>query len=235
LVRGDVSDGRSSAASTLDDVVRPKQTALLVIDVQNDFCHPRGALAQRGNDVSRLWKLREPIETLMQEASAAGVMVIALRIVGSTATDSEAWAALSARDDIPLVLEDSWGAEYVEGFPVHLADREIVKRRHSGFVGTGLDELLRSHGIRTVVLAGGVTNVCVEGTAREAADRDYFVVVLRDGTAAVRADLHEMTLFNIQKYFGRVCDVDAVVAAWRNHRDRTAVGHGDEHVQAKER
>lgn len=198
----------------LAEIVAPRHTALLVIDPQNDFCHPDGGLARRGNDVSRLHALVEPIDALMRQAKQAGVPIILFRIVQSEATNSDAWASLESRDAVPLVLEGGWGAEYVDGIPVDLADIEIVKHRHSGFIGTGLDELLRKRGIRTVVFAGGVTNVCVEGTAREAADRDYYVVVLRDATAAVRDDLHEMTLFNVQRYFGRVCDRAEVTEVW---------------------
>jgi ureidoacrylate peracid hydrolase len=206
----------SAMLRSLEEILLPEHTALLVIDVQNDFCHPEGGLARRGNDVSRLAALLDPIGALMAEARAAGVLVVCFRIVGSAATDSDAWAALSDGAEHELVPEGSWGAAYVDGLPVELADLELVKHRHSGFVGTGLDEELRRRGIRTVVLAGGVTNVCVEGTAREAADRDYYVVVLDDATAAVREDLHEMTLTNVRRYLGRVCGRGEAVAAWRS-------------------
>ncbi|HEY4348849.1 MAG TPA: isochorismatase family cysteine hydrolase [Gaiellaceae bacterium] len=200
---------------SLEEVLAPAHTALLVIDVQNDFCHPEGGLARRGNDVSRLAALLDPISRLMEEARAAGVLVICFRIVGSESTDSDAWAALSAGAEHELVPEGSWGAAYVDGLPVELADLDLVKHRHSAFVGTGLDEELRRRGIRTVVLAGGVTNVCVEGTAREAADRDYYVVVLEDATAAVRDDMHEMALTNVRRYLGLVGGRDETTEIWR--------------------
>lgn len=206
----------------LNEVVDPAHTALLVIDVQNDFCHERGGLARAGSDVSRLGALLHPIDAVVRSAKAAGVFTIFFRIVQSQEVSSDAWEALDG-DGPPLVVEGSWGAEYVDGLPVELADLEIVKHRHSGFVRTDLDDVLRARGIRSVVFAGGVTNVCVEGTAREAADRDYYVVVLRDGTAAVRDDLHQMTLFNVERYFGRVCNCDDVIAVWEKARSaRTA-------------
>jgi ureidoacrylate peracid hydrolase len=208
------SEARGSLR-TLAEIVDPSHTALLVVDVQNDFCHPDGALGVRGNDVSRLHALLEPISDLVEAAKNAGALTVFFRIVQSTESDSDAWASLDDGTEPPLVVEGSWGADYVDGLPVHQADVEIVKHRHSGFVGTGLDEILRERSIRTVVLAGGVTNVCVEGTAREAADRDYYVVVLRDGTAAVRDDLHDMTLLNVERYFGRVCDRDEITAVWK--------------------
>lgn len=203
----------------LAEIVDPAHTALLVIDAQNDFCHERGGLALAGNDVTSLAALLRPIDSLVRAARAAGVFTIFFRIVQSSGASSDAWEALEGGGP-PLVVEGTWGAEYVDGLPVDLADLEIVKHRHSGFVGTELDAVLRARGIRSLVFAGGVTNVCVEGTAREAADRDYYVVVLRDATAAVRDDLHEMTLFNVASYFGRVCGCDEVTAAWQNARTR---------------
>lgn len=210
---------------SLEDVVQPEHTALLVVDVQNDFCHPDGGLGRRGNDMSRLGALLDPIVELITEAKRAGVLIVLFRIVSAANEGSDAWAALSHGEEHPLVAEGSWGAEYLGGLPVELADLEIVKHRHSGFVGSGLDEELRARRIRSVVLAGGVTNVCVEGTAREAADRDYYVVVLDDATAAVREDLHEMTLTNVRRYLGRVCSRHEVVSAWRGAaRARSGVG-----------
>jgi ureidoacrylate peracid hydrolase len=75
---------------SLEERLRPEHTALLVIDVQNDFCHFEGGLARRGGDVSRLAALLGPISALMAEARATGVLVVCLRIVGSAATDSDA-------------------------------------------------------------------------------------------------------------------------------------------------
>jgi ureidoacrylate peracid hydrolase len=199
---------------TLGEQVAPAHTALLVIDVQNDFCDGDGGLARRGADLSGAQAAVPRLAATMRAAAAAGVLVVALRIVQSPTSGSDAWSVLEAGAEHPLVVEGSWGAEYHPGLPLDLADHEIVKHRHSAFVGTGLDELLRAAGVRTVVLGGVATNVCVEGTAREAADRDFYVVVLDDACAAASPGLHLQALSTVRTYLGRVASSDDVRAHW---------------------
>ena len=208
---------------SLEDKVNPAHTALLVIDVQNDFCHQTGGLAQRGSDMSQIQSMIPRLAEFIRSAHSAGVLVIFFRIIQSPEHNSDAWESLE--DEAPrLVVEGSWGADYFPGLPHDCVHLEMVKRRHSGFVGTGLDELLRARGCRTIVLGGVATNVCVEGTAREAADRDYYVVVLEDGTGAARADLHEMSLENVRRYLGEVVPCEAVAATWSPQRAPTTQG-----------
>jgi ureidoacrylate peracid hydrolase len=195
--------------------VDPRHTALLVIDVQNDFCHDDGGLAQIGGDMRPVQAMVPTLAGLIREAHAAGVYVIFFRIIQVPERNSDAWESLEEGDGPRLVMQDSWGADYYEGLPRECADLELVKHRHSGFVGTGLDELLRERGCRTVVLGGVATNVCVEGTAREAADRDFYVVVLEDGTGAAYQHLHDTSLENVRRYLGEVVTCEQVGSAWK--------------------
>jgi ureidoacrylate peracid hydrolase len=200
---------------TLAEQADPRHTALLVIDVQNDFCHEDGAIARRGGDLRRVRELVVPrLAALIRTAADAGVFVVFVRIVQSPATNSEAWEALEPTDGDRLVVEGSWGAEYYPGLPLECADLELVKHRHSAFAATGLDRILRSRGIRAVVIGGVATHVCVEGTAREAADRDYYVTVLQDGSGAAFPHLHVTSLENTRRYFGRVETCAAVTSVW---------------------
>jgi ureidoacrylate peracid hydrolase len=200
---------------TLSDQLDPRHTALLAIDVQNDFCHADGGIARRGGDLERVRTVVVPrLAALMRAASRAGVLVVVARIVQSPATSSDAWEALESDDGVRLVVEGTWGADHFPGLPLELADLELVKRRHSAFAGTDLDATLRARGVRSVVLGGVATHVCVEGTAREAADRDFYVTVLEDGCGAGLAHLHETSLENVRRYFGRVETCAAVTSAW---------------------
>jgi ureidoacrylate peracid hydrolase len=200
---------------TLAEQADPRHTALLVIDVQNDFCHERGGIARRGGDTRRVREVVVPrLAALMGAADDAGVLVVRARIVQSPQTNSEAWEALEPLDGDRLVVEGSWGADHFGGLPADRVDLELLKRRHSAFAGTDLDAVLRGRGIRSVVLGGVATHVCVEGTAREAADRDYYVTVLEDGSGAGFAHLHETSLENVRRYFGRVETCAAVTSAW---------------------
>lgn len=84
----------------------------------------------------------------------------------------------------------------------------------NGCHNTDLDTILRSNGIRTVVLTGVVTNVCVETTAREAFVRDYYVVLVKDGTAAYSQADHDMTLKNVDRFFGELSTIDELIGFW---------------------
>jgi ureidoacrylate peracid hydrolase len=106
------------------------------------------------------------------------------------------------------------GADYYAPIGPAEGDLEIVKHRHSGLVATSLDLALRSMGVKTVVLGGVASNLCVEATARDAADYDYYVVVLSDASGAVRDELHEASLYTIQTYIGRVVCAADVTQAW---------------------
>ena len=200
---------------TLVEKVQPQHTALLVVDVQNDFCHSDGAYVKRGNDVSLIQAMVPTLQRTIESAREHGLTVIFLRIVQSPDTNSDAWEALESDDEGPrLVMEGTWGAEFYHPIKPLPGEREIIKHRHSGFNRTPLDLLLRSQGIKTVVLGGVASNVCVEATAREAADNDYYVVFLEDGSASAKQELHDDALFTIRTYIGEVASCDQVIAAW---------------------
>jgi ureidoacrylate peracid hydrolase len=90
----------------------------------------------------------------------------------------------------------------------------VTKHRYSGFVGTDLDLILRSHHTRSVIMTGEATNVCVETTARDAFMHDYFVAFVSDCTAATVKAAHEATLYTIGKHFGKVLTASEVIGAW---------------------
>lgn len=112
------------------------------------------------------------------------------------------------------MVAGTWGADYYGPVRPHESEIEIVKHRHSGFNFTPLDSMLRSLGIKTVVLGGVASNVCVEATARDAADYDYYVVVLSDGCAAARKELHDATLYTVETYLGVTAPCDEVARIW---------------------
>jgi ureidoacrylate peracid hydrolase len=90
----------------------------------------------------------------------------------------------------------------------------VTKHRYSGFVGTELDMVLRSHGIKTVVMTGEATNVCVETTARDAFMRDYYVAFVSDCTASGSQAAHDATLVTMGRHFGTVLTSDDIVSTW---------------------
>jgi ureidoacrylate peracid hydrolase len=202
---------------SLAEWVDPATSALMVIDMQNDFCHPEGAFAKRGFDTSLARGIVPTLKRLMNEARKVGVPVIMVRVVRN---DDTAWPALKrlarfnwGEDFIP-VFEEGWGAELYEGFEPLPGDIQLDKNRYGSFTGTNLDLILRNKGIANIILSGGATNVCVESTAREGFMLDYNVVLVDDACATITRELHEGTLANMRGWFGRVVNAEDVIAAW---------------------
>jgi ureidoacrylate peracid hydrolase len=199
---------------TLDERVDPRHCALVVVDVQNDFCHEQGALALGGSDMTLIQEMVPRLAGSIEAARAAGVPVLFLRIVQSDRTNSDAWESLERDGSNRLVVAGTWGAAYYGQIAPLESEVEIIKHRHSGFNFTPLDSMLRSLGIKTVVLGGVASNVCVEATARDAADYDYYVVVLSDGSAAARKELHDAALYTVDNYLGLTARCDEVGRVW---------------------
>lgn len=184
--------------------------ALVVVDVQNDFCHVEGAMARRGAEVNGAEEVAETIERLASAFRRAGKPVIYIRTEHGEWTNSAAWTRrldgsdLAAGDDNPpICAEGSWGAQFYVIRPTEL-DRVITKHRYSAFFGTELETVLRAKGVQSVAITGVATNVCVEATARDAFMRDFETLVVREGCAANHPDEHEWGLRNINTYFGSV-------------------------------
>jgi ureidoacrylate peracid hydrolase len=201
---------------TLAQKVDPGHTALVVIDVQNDFCASGGFYHRTGSDVRGIQAMIPRLQQFLTEARQAQVPVIFVAAgYGEpylSSADRERFHRLYGQV-MAVCRPGTWGAEFYEVAP-RPGEPVIVKRRYSAFHGTDLDVLLRNLGIRTIVLVGVATNVCVEAAARDAFMRDYYVVVVSDCTAARDETFHRGALANIEAHFASVVDADAVAGAW---------------------
>jgi ureidoacrylate peracid hydrolase len=116
-----------------------------------------------------------------------------------------------------FAIADSEGAQFISELSPEDAEVTIRKHRYSGFKGTDLDMVLRAQEIRTCIVSGISTNVCVESTLRDAFEHGYYVVVPSDGTASWSKELGEGTLQNVTHRFGLVTTVDEVLQIWHEH------------------
>src|SRR5947207_4354128 len=114
-------------------------------------------------------------------------------------------------------IRGTWGHDLIAAIPCEEDDLIIEKRRLSAFTGTDLDLILRSRGVKTLVVAGVVTQGCVESTVREAANADYYVAVAEDCVASTDAQAHANALTSMRtvlRYGEAVVSSDRVIAVW---------------------
>jgi ureidoacrylate peracid hydrolase len=191
--------------------------------MQNDFCAGDGFVAQGGRDVSHAQRMAERLPTLIERARSAGVLVVFVRCSYSSDDNrylSDVWLEQAARRQgggytlTPVCQDGTSGSEYFGGIRPAAGDIVVTKHRFSAFYGTDLDMILRAHGVRTVVLTGVSTHVCVETAARDAFVRDYYTVVVGDGTAAYSQEEHETALKLIDRFFGEVASIADLLPLW---------------------
>jgi len=194
-------------------VLSSDSAALVIVDVQNDYCDPDGALGAAGFDMSSIDPMCDVIDSLISVARETGVPIVFVRVSHSERTDTPAWKRKS-KHQMAICIEGSWGAEFYRVVPED-GDPVVTKHRYSAFIGTNLAQVLGALQRTTVVLTGTATNVCVESTARDACMLDYDVIIVEDGVAATDPVAHAGTLQNLDRFFGHVVPSDLVSAVWR--------------------
>jgi ureidoacrylate peracid hydrolase len=206
---------------TFEEKVDPRHAAVIVVDVQNDFCHPQSPLASLGMDMSAAEKAAHRTAELIEAARSAGSMVVFVQYVEAPYTRSEMQLELRSRmrpggdvDGAFICELGTWGADFFAVAPLP-GEPVVVKHRYSAFINTDLDLILRSSGIKTLIMTGVATNVCVESTARDGYQRDYYVVFVDDCSACYNPDRHASTLANMSEVFGVVTSADEVMNAWQ--------------------
>ncbi len=199
---------------SFEKLVHPEHSAILVIDVQNDFCHPEGGQAKQGLDISAMNAVVPNIVKLIEEGRKAGVPVIFIRNGHSKWTRSEAWYNKREAANLTFLCEEgSWGADFYKVKPLP-GERVIIKYRYDAFIGTNLDIILSNSGIKTLIMSGVATNICVESTARHGFMLDYNIVFLEDCAATHHIEEHQATLHNIEHNFGFVRPSAEVFRIW---------------------
>lgn len=195
----------------------PGRTAVLAIDLQNDFGAAGGYVDSFGVPLEGVRATIEPIGRVLDAARAANMPVVYTRIefkrdlsnLGGPGSPNREIIGLEPGGD--YLIEGTWNADIVAELAPRPGDLVVSKHRYSAFFETDLDEILRSRGISNLVFVGWTTSVCVESTVRDAVFRDYRCLVLEDCTAEtigrtqVRTN-HEATLYVIQAQFGWVAD-----------------------------
>lgn len=177
--------------STID----PAATALIIIDMQRDFCDPGGYAAQAGIDVSRLASTVCHIQALLQAAREAGLLVIHTReghLPDLSDCPAEkmrrslaAGAPIGQRGPMGrLLIRGEYGHDIIDDLKPLAHEVLIDKPGYGAFYKTSLEAALTEHAITTLILCGVTTEVCVHSTLREAVDRGYSCMIVTNACAA---------------------------------------------------
>ena len=183
-------------------------SALLVIDMQNGFCHTQGALSQAGIDVEAMMKVIPNVKKLVRVCRGASLPIIWSLVEYYPEPRAKLPKRLpnhKEKENVKgLCLRGSWDAELVDELKSEamLDDYYVRKQSFSAFYNTNLEVMLRTLDVSTLVICGVSSNVCVESTARDAYFREYDVVVVRDCIATQLEDLHQATVKNVDMYLG---------------------------------
>ena len=212
----------------LAELVDPASTAFLIIDMQNDCCSEGGSGHRAGADVSMYRDVVPSIARFAEACRTASVPVIHVRILTlpDGGSDSPAWIRLRLRANAnydptnegawDFTVEGTWGAEFVPELQPQEGEPVVTKFRSSAFRETNLDLLLRSNGIKSVMVAGCTTEGCVESTVRDLCFYDYFGIVLSDCVGSDIRELHEASMLVMGAYRADIATSAEVVSEWRN-------------------
>lgn len=202
----------------LDGAFDPKRTALIIVDMQRDFCEPHGYLQARGEDISATRAIIPTISHVRDAAARARMMIIYTREghrpnladlpeckLRKTARAGAAIGSVGPLGRLLIRGEPGW--DFVPELRPRAEDTVIDKPGTGAFQSTDLHHVLIASRIESLVLVGVTTAVCVTTTAREAADLGYGVLVLGDCCAEPDSSNHEMALKLLQIEGGYVATV----------------------------
>lgn len=212
------------------------KTAVIVVDMQNDFGSKGGMFDRAGIDISGIQKAVAPTARVLSAARRAGIKIVYLKM--GYRPDLSDLGAPDAPNRVRhlevfgvgqtvqtpdgkegrVLIRDTWGTDIVEELKPQPVDVIMYKHRFSGFYQTELDATLKAAGIKHLIFTGCTTSVCVESTIRDASFRDYQCVLLTDCTSEpigkdAPTSNHDASLLVIQILFGWVSNSEQFLKA----------------------
>ena len=193
-----------------------EHTALLVMDFENDIVHENGAFKDFG--FAAMVKQNDVLAKsarLLDAARHSGVKVIYVIIKYRPGYPERPGNSglFAGTIQANAIVDGTWGAEIHEAVAPQDGEPVVTKRGVSAFYGSDLAALLATGGINTLLLSGVATNFVVEGTAREAADQGYNVVIVGDCCASASQEAHDAALNTTLPFLSTISNLDEVIAA----------------------
>jgi ureidoacrylate peracid hydrolase len=207
------------------------KTAVIVVDMQNAFVKRGGYFDLTGQDISRTERIIAPCQKIITAARQRGARIIYFQM-GCSPDFSDRGPADSPYNlkakGLKLIrqkpevkdkfyLYGAWGAEIIEDLQPEPEDIVVKKQKYDGFIGTNLEIILGTFGIKYLTFVGTATNLCVESTLRHAFFLDYFPILVSDAVSHTGASMtQEATILNVKSNFGWVTTSESFVAGLKN-------------------
>lgn len=213
----------------------PSTTAVVVVDMQNDFASPGGMFDRAGLPIAGIQAIVPNARAVLDAARRRRIFVTYLKmafladLADSGYPTSPTWlkhAPFHVGEDVTapngepsrILIRDTWNTEIIEELAPEPGDAVVYKSRFSGFHGTELHEILQARRIQRLIVVGATTSVCVDSTVRDAMFLDYHCLVVSDATAepiaqdAPRSN-HEASLLTFELLFAHVAKAEDIAAA----------------------
>ena len=231
---------RAGRAATIDArpaeiTIDTSRTAVIVVDMQNDFGSKGGMFERAGIDISGIQRAVAPTARVLEAARNTGMKIVYLKMAyqpdlsdlgppGSANRERHLQLGVGQVVTAPdgsesrILVRDTWNTDILDQLKPQHGDTVIYKTRFSGFYGTDLHERLQAMGIQYLIVTGCTTSICVESTVRDAMFRDYLCVLLSDCTdepigAGLSRSNHDASLLSTEALLGWVSDSHRFVAA----------------------
>jgi ureidoacrylate peracid hydrolase len=207
------------------------KTAVIVVDMQNAFVKKGGYFDLVGYDLSGTQGIIAPCREIITAARQRGARIIYFQM-GCSPDFSDRGPAdspynlkakglrlIHQRPEVKdkFYLYGSWGAEIIEELEPRAEDIVVKKQKYDGFIGTNLEIILSTFGIRYLAFVGTATNLCVESTLRHAFFLDYFPILVSDAVSHAGSSItQEATILNVKNHLGWVTTSDHFVRGLEN-------------------
>lgn len=211
-------------------------SAVIVIDMENDFCSKGGMFDRAGMNLTEIQKIITPTANVLNAARKAGIKIIYVRMafkddlsdLGKEGSPNRRrHLQLHVGDTIinpngtksRILIRNNWGTDIVSELKPEDSDIVLYKTRFGAFYNTDLDSMLQHNKINNLIIVGCTESICVESTVREAMFRDYSPIVLKDCTAdpvGLARSNYDASILTIQALFGWVSTSDEFIKAAKN-------------------
>jgi len=183
----------------------PTRTAVVVVDMQNGFCHPDGSLFAPPSEAAI-----EPVADVVEMGRGAGAQIVYTRDVHPPQQFDETHYYDEFDRWGEHVVEGSWDAELVDDLDVREEDHIVVKHTYDAFYRTDLGGFLDTHNLDDLLICGTLANVCVLHTAGSAGLRDYRPVIVTDALGFLEEDHRDYAVDHTNWLFGETVERDAI-------------------------